>query len=280
MQCRSLPVQALTEPHAPLLCPGFDPYLDGLQQNAYILDERGDPYIGWVSPIDLAPQPASLPRARKLLVLLSKAAPPFPAPQVWPGGCHFPDFGFNPAVDAYWLAQLDIYNGYAQWDGLWIDMNESEYSVWGVAAVGWKGSCLLGCEQAYCTGTRYMVVHSPPGSWHCTLSLYSLTPCPAVLPAVANFCTGNVCHMPTAGGRLQTAHTLPLTQPSTNGVDCAHSSCPVTIDVLTMPLQRRWPTNAASRRSSASCCATIPSPRGSAMPTWRWSARPTRLPTA
>ncbi|EFN51090.1 hypothetical protein CHLNCDRAFT_141480 [Chlorella variabilis] len=84
---------------------GFDPYLDGLQQNAYILDERGDPYIGWV----------------------------------WPGGCHFPDFGFNPAVDAYWLAQLDIYNGYAQWDGLWIDMNE-----------------------------------------------------------IANFCTGNVCHMPTA----------------------------------------------------------------------------------
>jgi len=46
--------------------------------------------------------------------------------QVWPGGSNFPDFGWNPQADVYWQEQLAQFDALVGWDGLWIDMNESE----------------------------------------------------------------------------------------------------------------------------------------------------------
>ncbi|KDO25346.1 hypothetical protein SPRG_09171 [Saprolegnia parasitica CBS 223.65] len=43
--------------------------------------------------------------------------------KVWPGMVAFPDF-FHPNASAYWHKQLERYYATAQYDGIWLDMNE------------------------------------------------------------------------------------------------------------------------------------------------------------
>ena len=44
--------------------------------------------------------------------------------QVWPGATHFPDFLSQAGAD-YWAEQLQDFHKLAEYDGLWIDMNEA-----------------------------------------------------------------------------------------------------------------------------------------------------------
>ena len=61
--------------------------------------------------------------------------------QVWPGATHFPDFLSEAGVQ-YWAEQLQDFHKLAEYDGLWIDMNEA---------------------SNFCTGE---VCHLPSGNAH------------------------------------------------------------------------------------------------------------------
>lgn len=50
---------------------------------------------------------------------------------MWPGGVSFPDFGWSPQADVYWQEQLAQFDTLAPWDGLCLDMNESEQRLLG-----------------------------------------------------------------------------------------------------------------------------------------------------
>jgi alpha-glucosidase (family GH31 glycosyl hydrolase) len=80
----------------PIIDPGIEeidnytPYQDGIDSGIYVKDLNGDkPYLG----------------------------------QVWPGPVGFPDW-FNPKTSNYWYTQLNKWWDMANFDGLWIDMNE------------------------------------------------------------------------------------------------------------------------------------------------------------
>ncbi|EFN52962.1 hypothetical protein CHLNCDRAFT_26299, partial [Chlorella variabilis] len=71
--------------------PTYDVYLDGLQQNVYLKSSDScQPYVGWV----------------------------------WPGGVHFPDFGWNPDANTFWTEQLQKFSEAFNYSGIWTDMQE------------------------------------------------------------------------------------------------------------------------------------------------------------
>lgn len=81
----------IVDPGVPvaILNPWYSAYNEGLEQDLFIKDITGEPYIG----------------------------------QVWPGPVHFPDF-MHPAAQDYWTRQLTKFHDMAPFDGLWIDMDE------------------------------------------------------------------------------------------------------------------------------------------------------------
>ncbi|KAL4855918.1 Alpha-glucosidase [Chlorella vulgaris] len=90
--------------------PNYATYLDGLGQSVYLRGQDLQPYVGWV----------------------------------WPGGVHFPDFGFNPAAQPFWTDQLRRFHAQVNWSGIWTDMNE-------VANFCTGDVCSLPNEQALVT---------------------------------------------------------------------------------------------------------------------------------
>lgn len=66
--------------------------------------------------------------------------------QVWPGATHFPDFLSKSGVE-YWAEQLQDFHKLAEYDGLWIDMNEA---------------------SNFCTGE---ICHLPSGNAHTQLEI-------------------------------------------------------------------------------------------------------------
>jgi alpha-glucosidase (family GH31 glycosyl hydrolase) len=67
----------------------YKPYTEGVEMDIFVKDIQGNNYMG----------------------------------QVWPGPTHFPDW-FHPNATEYWTNQLSAWHSLAEFDGIWIDMNE------------------------------------------------------------------------------------------------------------------------------------------------------------
>ena len=68
----------------------YDAFVSGIEMDVFVKDLTGDyPYLG----------------------------------QVWPGPVHFPDW-FHPNATEFWTNQLKNWYDVAEFDGIWIDMNE------------------------------------------------------------------------------------------------------------------------------------------------------------
>ena len=85
-------------------------------------------------------------------VLRPASPPPRPATwlQVWPGGVHFPDFGWNPDANTFWTEQLQKFSEAFNYSGIWTDMQESE--------AGPRGRCRAAPVLGVCGST--------PPAWH------------------------------------------------------------------------------------------------------------------
>ena len=69
---------------------------------------------------------------------------------MWPGATHFPDFLGQAGVE-YWGKQLHDFHSLANYDGLWIDMNEaSNFCTGEVCSVPLSGT-------AFCLGDNSLV---------------------------------------------------------------------------------------------------------------------------
>ena len=69
----------------------YEAFTDGIEMDIFVKDMTGNyPYLG----------------------------------QVWPGPTHYPDW-FHPNITTYWTKQLKGWHDKAEFDGLWIDMNEA-----------------------------------------------------------------------------------------------------------------------------------------------------------
>ncbi|KAJ7299627.1 hypothetical protein O6H91_Y189900 [Diphasiastrum complanatum] len=65
-----------------------------------------------------------------IFIKSSSGSSPYLA-QVWPGPVYFPDF-LNPNTQSYWTNEISNFQKLAQFDGLWIDMNEASNFCSGV----------------------------------------------------------------------------------------------------------------------------------------------------
>lgn len=94
---------------------GYAPFDDGVKQDVFLKDAKGNLFIGKVCSSSLPPRlwPRGPTRARPAL-----------PPQVWPGKTAFPDF-ISAEGQAYWEQQIRGFLTQVPLDGLWIDMNEA-----------------------------------------------------------------------------------------------------------------------------------------------------------
>ena len=161
--------------------PGYPAYDSGVAQGVFVKDAEGGAYVGQVlhsSPsvllagtllrqtpdrqcpscctADIINRASSTHDCRTTCVgapLCSETCFTSSIAQVWPGAVHFPDFTSN-VTKLWWQSQLSEFRQLAQWDGLWIDMNEvSNFCTGDVCSrVPASGStdCRLTCHSVQC----------------------------------------------------------------------------------------------------------------------------------
>lgn len=160
---------------------------------------------------------------------------PLPAcPQAWAGGVHWPDFAFNPQADEYWEQLLRAYEGQAAWAGLSLGMNEGACvprAACSVCACAMRRGppCIL---PVPCVRARravglpvYGLCLRAAGAPGTARTSSPPLPLPSFhLPAVANFCSGDICVMPSpgacGGGRRGGGDEAPLMQASPSAGAC------------------------------------------------------------
>jgi alpha-D-xyloside xylohydrolase len=98
----------------------YQTYKRGLEQDVYLKNENGEPYLG----------------------------------QVWPGPVVYPDF-LNPNATRWWTNEVRLFHDQLPFDGMWIDMNEvsnfctGTYCTWNGTILGGVTACYLQCRDTH-----------------------------------------------------------------------------------------------------------------------------------
>ncbi|KAG0586204.1 hypothetical protein KC19_2G072100 [Ceratodon purpureus] len=110
----------LVDPGIGIAYDDYQTYKRGLEQDIYLKDDDGTPYMG----------------------------------QVWPGPVVYPDF-LNPNATPWWTNEVQLFHDQLPFDGMWIDMNEVSNFCTGKHCI-WNGTivpdgittCYLQCEES------------------------------------------------------------------------------------------------------------------------------------
>lgn len=178
--------------------PSYETYIDGLAQAAFLRGQDDTPYLGWVSrrrtltcsrgspalARHKTVTPTALPHTHQPRVRTrTPLPPPTPLIQAWPGGVHFPDFGWDPAAAEFWRSQLALFASLFDWGGLWVDMQEGGWPCHAARLLPQRaGLPALARRARSDAATRFNCM---------------LPPTPPPPPAVSNFCSGDICTLPT-----------------------------------------------------------------------------------
>jgi alpha-D-xyloside xylohydrolase len=98
----------------------YQTYKRGLEQDVYLKNDNGEPYLG----------------------------------QVWPGPVVYPDF-LNPDATRWWTNEVRLFHDQLPFDGMWIDMNEvsnfctGTYCTWNGTILGGVTACYLQCRDTH-----------------------------------------------------------------------------------------------------------------------------------
>lgn len=98
----------------------YETYKRGLEQDIYLKNDNGEPYLG----------------------------------QVWPGPVVYPDF-LNPKTTTWWTNEVQLFHNQLPFDGMWIDMNEvsnfctGTYCTWNGTILGGVTACYLQCRDTH-----------------------------------------------------------------------------------------------------------------------------------